>query len=117
LPVVKVDPAIRPSTDVVDTVLEHQFLRYSILVQRTVDTYTALNRKRGVFPCPVGSYTIHVLLETPLYVVGLADVILSILQLKHVQLFYRRVHAGSVVYKREKMTCTREIDLMWTIMD
>ena len=99
LAVVKVDPAIRPSTDVVDAVFEHQFLSYSILVKRTVDTYAALNRKWGMLPCPDGTCTIHVLLETPLQVVGSADIILSILQLKHVHSLHRRVHATRALAK------------------
>ena len=93
LAVVEVDPAIGPSTHVFDAVFEHQFLGYSILVKRTVDTYAALNRKRGILPCPNGTCTIHVLLEAPLQVVGSADIILSTLQLKHVHSLYRRVHA------------------------
>jgi hypothetical protein len=62
----KVDIAIRPSTHVVDAVFEHHLLRYSILVKSIVDNFNALNRKRCVLPCPGGTYTIHVLLETPL---------------------------------------------------
>ena len=100
--VIKVDLAIRPSTHVVDTVFEHQFLSYSILVKRTIDNYTALNRKRGILPCPDGTCTIHVFLETPLQVVGGADIILSVFQLEHIQSLYRRVHADSQGI-REKM--------------
>ena len=85
LSVIKVDPAIRTSTHVVDTVFQHQFLSHSILVKRTIHNYTAFNCKRDILPCPDGTCTIHVLLETFLQVVGSPDVILSVLQLKHVQ--------------------------------
>ena len=54
-------------------------------MKRTVHKYTALYRKRGILLCPDGTYTIHVLLVTPLQVVRNADIIFSILQFKHVQ--------------------------------
>jgi hypothetical protein len=100
LSVIEVDLTIGTSTNVVDTVFEHQFLRHTVLVKRTIDKYTTLNGKWGILPCPDGTYTIHVLLEAFLQVFGSTDIILSILQLKDIQSLHRRIHAVRVVYEK-----------------